>query len=112
MRREAGLATVAQIAERAPRFAGWSLAAARSMLDGPVEVAIIGRAGEERTRSSRSPAATPTLSSSWPTSPSDDNCCWSAGTRSTAARRRNTVCRNLVCERPVTSPESSAKLVR
>ena len=32
---EEALATVRQLAERAPRFAGWSLAAAQAMLDGP-----------------------------------------------------------------------------
>ena len=45
---EAALATVAVVAEQAPRFAGWSLAAAQAMLDGPVEVAVVGDPTEER----------------------------------------------------------------
>ena len=45
---EAALATVSTIAERAPRFAGWSLAAAAAMLDGPVEIAVVGEPGPER----------------------------------------------------------------
>ena len=39
---EEALGTVHALAEKAPRFAGWSLAAAQAMLDGPVEVAVVG----------------------------------------------------------------------
>ena len=43
---EEALATVATLAERAPRFAGWSLAAAQTMVaGGPLEVAVVGPAG-------------------------------------------------------------------
>ena len=45
---EEALGTVHALAEKAPRFAGWSLAAAQAMLDGPVEVAVIGPEGPER----------------------------------------------------------------
>ncbi len=40
---EAALRHVRTLAERAPRFAGWSLAAAEAALDGPLEVAVVGR---------------------------------------------------------------------
>ena len=39
---ESALATAAEVARQAPRFAGWSLAAAEAMLDGPAEVAVVG----------------------------------------------------------------------
>ena len=47
------------LAERAPRFAGWSLAAAEAMLDGPLEIAVVGpaRAGARRPRGPGPPGA-------------------------------------------------------
>ena len=39
---EAALRAVRQLAERAPRFAGWSLAAAEAMVAGPLEIAVVG----------------------------------------------------------------------
>ena len=45
---EQALATVHTLAVRAPRFAGWSLAAAVAMLEGPREVAVVGAAGPAR----------------------------------------------------------------
>ncbi len=38
----AGLESAAAVARQAPRFAGWSLAAAEAMLDGPAEIAVVG----------------------------------------------------------------------
>ena len=45
---EEALTTVAGLAARAPRFAGWSLAAAVALLQGPLEVAVVGRPSAER----------------------------------------------------------------
>jgi uncharacterized protein YyaL (SSP411 family) len=56
---EEALATVATLAEKAPRFAGWSLAAAEAMLDGPREIAVVGRPGEERDALARAALALP-----------------------------------------------------
>ncbi len=42
---EEALATVAGLAERAPRFAGWSMAAAAAHVAGPEEIAVVGPAG-------------------------------------------------------------------
>jgi uncharacterized protein YyaL (SSP411 family) len=39
---EAALASAAEVARKAPRFAGWSLAAAEAMLAGPSEIAVVG----------------------------------------------------------------------
>ena len=51
--REAALAALGALpvlAERYPRAAGWGLAVAEALLAGPSEVAIVGPAGDQRTR--------------------------------------------------------------
>jgi uncharacterized protein YyaL (SSP411 family) len=53
------LATVADIGRRAPRFAGWSLAAAQSLADGAPEIAVVGPAGPERDALERRARAWP-----------------------------------------------------
>ncbi|NRQ35542.1 thioredoxin domain-containing protein [Nonomuraea sp. NN258] len=45
----AALGTVSVLAGKHARFAGWGLAVARAALDGPVEVAVVGPAGDVRT---------------------------------------------------------------
>jgi uncharacterized protein len=45
---EEALAGASVLARRAPRFAGWSLAAAQSLLDGAPEIAVVGPPGPER----------------------------------------------------------------
>jgi uncharacterized protein YyaL (SSP411 family) len=45
---EAALGRLSTLIERAPRFAGWSMAAAEAMVAGPIEVAIVGSDGPER----------------------------------------------------------------
>ena len=85
---EEALATVAGLAERAPRFAGWSLAAAVTMLDGPLEVAVVGPAGPERDELERAArGAGPERWSSW-ASRTPASRCSTGGSRSTVARRR------------------------
>ena len=55
---ERALLVSRRLADSSPRFAGWSLAAAETALDGPVEVAVVGPAGAERdaARARRPPA--------------------------------------------------------
>jgi uncharacterized protein YyaL (SSP411 family) len=95
-----------RVADSSPRFAGWSLAAAQTALEGPVEVAVVGPAGEERDAlelaarrhaplGSVVVAAEPGASSIPLMSDRD------VVDGSPAAY----VCRNLVCQRPVTSVE-------
>ena len=97
-------APCAALAEQAPRFAGWSLAAAEAMLDGPLEVAVVGPAGAGARRArAGGPPALPGSRSWWPTTAGDDGSrCWRARTWSTADPAAY-VCRELVCERPVTT---------
>ncbi|MEZ0578420.1 thioredoxin domain-containing protein [Nocardioides sp. MH1] len=101
---EEALATVAQLAERAPRFAGWSLAAAHTMLDGPLEVAVVGPAGPERDalahRARRLPGAVVVVADG----PRDDVPLL-VGRDAVDGKPAAYVCRGFVCERPVTSPD-------
>lgn len=105
---EEALATVTTLAERAPQFAGWSLAAAHTMQDGPLEVAVVGPPGPARAalagHARRLPGAVvvvadgprddvPLLAGRTPVSGPD-------GAGAPAAY----VCRGFVCERPVTVP--------
>jgi hypothetical protein len=46
---ERALQAAGRLAASSPRFAGWGLAAAESLLDGPVEVAIVGEPDDPRT---------------------------------------------------------------
>ncbi|MCZ4498457.1 MAG: hypothetical protein JWQ74_1010, partial [Marmoricola sp.] len=43
---EAALGTVRRLVEKAPRFAGWSLAAAESAVDGPLEIVVVTEPGD------------------------------------------------------------------
>jgi uncharacterized protein YyaL (SSP411 family) len=99
---EAALAGVAVLAERAPRFAGWSLAAAASMLDGPVEIAVVGPPGSDRDelerRARRTPGAVVVVADA-----ARDEIPLLSGRTSVDGRPAAYVCRNLVCERPVTT---------
>ncbi len=100
---EQALAAVAAIAERVPRFAGWSLAAAVPMLDGPEEVAVVGPAGAERDAlalaARRRPGAVVVVADG----PGEDIPLL-VGRTAVDGRAAAYVCRGFVCERPVTDP--------
>ena len=86
---EEALATVATLAEKAPRFAGWSLAAAQTMLDGPLEVAVVGPAGADRAALALPRPAAPRCRRGRGGRPARRHTAPApAGPRSTAARRR------------------------
>jgi uncharacterized protein YyaL (SSP411 family) len=101
---EEAIATIAGLAEKAPRFAGWSLAAAHTMLDGPLEVAVVGPAGPDRealaARARRIPGAVVVVADG----PRDDVPLL-VGRTAVDGRPAAYVCRGFVCERPVTSPD-------
>jgi len=101
---EAALATVAVIAEQAPRFAGWSLAAAAALLAGPVEVAVVGPPSPERDRLARIARSDPAAVVVVADGP-DEAVPLLAGRDAVDGAPAAYVCRNLVCERPVTDPE-------
>jgi uncharacterized protein len=104
---EAALATIAPLAEQAPRFAGWSLAAAEAMLDGPEEIAVVGRPGEERDALAlaarrRRGAVVVVAQPGAPGIPLLE------GRDEVDGRPAAYVCRGFVCERPVTDPAALA----
>jgi len=95
------LATLGPLMEQAPRFAGWALAAALTMVDGPEEIAVVGPAGPERDAladaARRRPGAVVVVSDG----PRDDIPLL-AGRSAFDGRPAAYVCRGFVCERPVT----------
>jgi len=98
---EEALATVAALAERAPRFAGWSLAAAATMVDGPREVAVVGPSGPERdalARAARRLAGAVVVVAEGPR----DDIPLLQGRVPVDGRPAAYVCRGFVCERPIT----------
>ncbi len=101
---EEGLGSVAGLAGRAPRFAGWSLSAAQSMLDGPEEIAVVGPAGPERdalaAAARRRPGAVVVVSDG----PRDDIPLLT-GRGPVDGHPAAYVCRHQVCERPATSAD-------
>ncbi len=102
---EEALATVATLAEKAPRFAGWSLAAAQTTVSGgPLEVAVVGPAGEERTALARRAREHPGAVVVESDGPRDDVPLLS-GRTPVDGRPAAYVCRGFVCERPVTTVE-------
>ncbi len=134
---QAALEASASVATRYPRAGGWALAVAEALLDGPREVAIVGRTGDPSTRALQRTAARGTapgavvavgeplsgggrLAAGGPASPP-------VGGESDGAegavvgllldrplvggRPTAYVCRRFLCERPVTEPADLARLV-
>ena len=107
---EGALRTVRLLAERVPRFAGWSLAAAEAALAGPLEIAVVGEEGDparedlaQVARSASSPGAVVVVGTG---GASDVPLLEGRGLVDGKAAAY--VCRGMVCERPVTGPEELA----
>jgi len=102
---EAALASVRLLAERAPRFAGWSLAAAAAALDGPLEIVVVTEPGdpvgaELAARARRSLGSVVVV-----VPPGRNGIPLLEGRDLVEGRAAAYVCRSMVCERPVTDPE-------
>ena len=85
------LASVHALVTKAPRFAGWSLAAAVALRDGPAEIAVVGPPGARRASLANKAA---TIRPRWcwsPTRPATTFPSWWGATRSTGSRRRTCV---------------------
>ena len=120
---EAALRSVRTLAERVPRFAGWSLAAAEAAMAGPLEVAVVGEEGdplradlERVARSSNSPGTVVLVGSP------DQSGADGSGDEGTVVplladrglvegKAAAYVCRAMVCDRPVTTVEGLRRLV-
>ncbi|MFT4286059.1 thioredoxin domain-containing protein [Nocardioides sp.] len=105
---EAALGSAAGLIERAPRFAGWLLAAAITMADGPEEIAVVGSPGPARdalaAAARRRPGAVVLVTDG----PRDDIPLL-AGRTEVDGRPAAYLCRGFVCERPVTDPADLAQ---
>ncbi|MQA82750.1 MAG: DUF255 domain-containing protein [Streptosporangiales bacterium] len=102
-----GLGLYARLAERAPRFAGWGLAAAEAAVDGPVEVAVVGEPDDPARRelhetALRSLPAGGVLALGTPDDDGGVPLLAHRGLVDGAAAAY--VCRGFVCERPLTDP--------
>jgi uncharacterized protein YyaL (SSP411 family) len=111
---ERALATVRPLAEQAPRFAGWSLAAAEMMLDGPRELGVVAEGGdpvgEDMARLARAVPGAVSLVVTPDRVGSDIPLL--EGRSLTDGSATAYVCRNMVCRRPVTTAEELAGLLR
>jgi uncharacterized protein YyaL (SSP411 family) len=100
---EGALRSVGMLAEKAPRFAGWSLAAAVALLDGPREIAIVGPAGADRDaleqRARRLLGAVVLVADG-----ARDDIPLLRERHPVDGRAAAYVCRGMVCDRPVTDP--------
>ena len=100
---EETLAGVGTLMAQAPRFAGWSLAAAATMADGPEEIAIVGPAGPQRDvlaeRARRRPGAVVVVADA-----PVEGIPLLAGRGPVDGQAAAYICRGFVCERPITDP--------
>ena len=93
-----------RLADASPRFAGWSLAAAETALDGPVEVAVVGPAGEERDALERAARRHAPLGAVVVTAlPGASTIPLMEARNAIDGLPTAYVCRGLVCQRPVTT---------
>jgi uncharacterized protein YyaL (SSP411 family) len=100
---EEALAGVSELARRAPRFAGWSLAAAQALADGAPEIAVVGPAGPARDDAERRARRWPGAVVAVADGPRE--AIWLLrGRGPVEGRPASYVCRGNVCDRPVVSP--------
>ena len=104
---EEALASVSGLCERAPRFAGWSLAAAAAMVTGPEEIAVVGAPGPDRdtlaAAARRRPGAVVVAAA-----PGTPGIPLLEGRVEVDGRPAAYVCRHHVCAAPVTAPSDLA----
>ena len=115
---EAALRNVRTLAERVPRFAGWSLAAAEAALAGPLEVAVVGAAGDpdraalERVAREASSPGLVVLAGEPDGGAESARIPLLAGRGLVEGRAAAYVCRGMVCDRPVTTLAELRALLR
>jgi len=110
---EQAVASAAGLARQAPRFGGWTLAVAEALVAGPLQVAVVGPAGDparielhRAALSLASPGAV--VVASLPQLSDPPEVALLAGRGLVAGRPTAYVCRGFVCERPVTDPRGLA----
>jgi uncharacterized protein len=101
---EAALRVSRRLADQSPRFAGWSLAAAQTALDGPVEVVVVGPAGAQRDALERAARRHAPLGAVVvAAAPEESGIPLMADRDVVDGQPAAYVCRHLVCQRPVTT---------
>jgi uncharacterized protein YyaL (SSP411 family) len=110
---EEAVAISAVLATQSPRFAGWALAAAESMTSGPVEIAIVGEDGEARDALAHAARAVPSavVMVATPAQAAQHREGLLASRSDINGEPAAYVCRNLTCQRPVTTLEELKKLL-
>ncbi|GAB2475335.1 thioredoxin domain-containing protein [Promicromonospora xylanilytica] len=102
---ETAVAAAGTLARQAPRFAGWTLATAEALAAGPLQVAVVGpddaarAALEHVARHAASPGLVVTVGE-----PDAPGLPLLAGRPLVDGRAAAYVCREFVCDRPVTTP--------
>ena len=114
IRAEAALAKITPLIGRAPRAIGWGLVAATALLDGPIQVAIIGPAGVgtdelwHRAWMSTAPGAVIARSA-----PNVNSTVGLLKNRSMISNQPTAyVCRGFVCNQPTTDPNELTQKLR
>ncbi|HLK95244.1 MAG TPA: thioredoxin domain-containing protein [Nocardioidaceae bacterium] len=110
---ESAVRAAAGVARRAPRFAGWTLAVAEALRAGPVEVAVVGAAGDsgrERLHRAALGLASPGVVVV-AAEPGTSGVPLLEGRDEVEGRAAAYVCREFTCQRPVTDPASLGSLV-
>ena len=105
---ESALASAATVARQAPRFAGWSLAAAEAMLAGPAEVAVVGPS-PERDDLHRAALRLTMPGAVVVAGEAGMSLTLFEGKTEIDGRPAAYVCRNFVCRAPVTDPETLSR---
>jgi uncharacterized protein YyaL (SSP411 family) len=114
---EVALGVYGRLADHA-RFAGWGLAVAEALVDGPREVAVVGPAGDPATRAmhqaalrGNAPGAAVVVGD--PDAASDEHAVPLLADRPLVGGRATAyVCRHFVCQAPTTDPDALAELLR
>jgi uncharacterized protein YyaL (SSP411 family) len=111
---EGALQVFSLLAERAPRFAGWGLAVAEALVDGPREVAVLGPPDHPSTSrlwrvALLGTAAGAAVAAGDPERPADVALLRDRPLVGGAPAAY--VCRRFVCDAPVTEPSELARLV-
>jgi uncharacterized protein len=104
----AALAPASLLAQRHARFAGWGLAVAEAYLAGPMEIAVVGPRGDERTRALHRAALMVTAPGTAVTvgEPSErPGVALLEGRGLVGGAPAAYVCRDFACRLPVTDPE-------
>ncbi|MGH3316967.1 MAG: thioredoxin domain-containing protein, partial [Nocardioidaceae bacterium] len=116
---EAALGVTRALSAKAPRFAGWGLAAAEAVLAGPAEVAVVGgsddpdRAVLHRTAwESPAPGAAIVVGEPGSDGASGDGVPLLRDRPLVDGAAAAYVCRGFVCERPVTEPAALREALR